>query len=165
MSGVSEIKESTEDGDCDVPMLQQIKDCPRDVEPAGGVEGGQAVPVEEVHRQTPALEQPLPDVSFNELSLERAEVENTLIGAQIHAQLLHDLQFDGVEKSSNNQSDEENSKEDEKLGDNDDRDSEDRNDTGSEEDSETFIKNWKREMEGDDSSIDMEVEEPGDSVE
>ena len=79
---------------------------------------------------------------------------------------MHDLQFDGVEESSNNQSDEEDSKEDEKLGDNDDRDSEDRNDTGSsEEDSETFIENWKREMEGDDSSIDMEVEEPGDSVE
>ena len=62
MSGVRDIKESTEDGDCDVPMLQQIKDCPRDVEPAGGVEGGQAVPVEEVHSQVPVLEQPLPDV-------------------------------------------------------------------------------------------------------
>ena len=45
-------------------MLQQVKDCPGDVEPAGGVEGGQAVPVEEVHRQVPVLEQPLPDVGL-----------------------------------------------------------------------------------------------------
>ena len=43
-------------------MLQQVEDCPGDVEPAGGVEGGQAVLVEEVHRQVAVLQQPLPDV-------------------------------------------------------------------------------------------------------